>query len=112
MGTWSGSFTFVDDIVTGVLKIIPSPPSIETPHAIYNMGWTSPVKLTDFLAEIEKVAGKRAIVEMTGMQPGDVVSTYADTTRLKKDFNYQPSTPLETGIQSFYQWFNEYYYGT
>lgn len=111
-GNMERDFTFVDDIVTGVLKIIPSPPSIETPHAIYNMGCTSPVKLTDFLAEIEKVAGKKAIVEMTGMQPGDVVSTYADTTRLKRDFNYQPSTPLETGIQRFYQWFNGYYYGT
>ncbi len=110
-GNMERDFTFVDDIVTGVLKIIPSPPLMETPHAIYNMGCTSPVKLTDFLAEIEKVAGKKAIVEMTGMQPGDVVSTYADTTRLKRDFNYKPSTPLGTGIQSFYQWFNGYYFG-
>lgn len=110
-GNMERDFTFVDDIAMGVLKIIPSPPSMETPHAIYNMGCTSPVKLTDFLAEIEKVTGKKAIVEMTGMQPGDVISTYADTTRLKKDFNYQPSTPLETGIQSFYQWFSEFYYG-
>lgn len=111
-GNMERDFTFVDDIAMGVLKIIPSPSSMETPHAIYNMGCTSPVKLTDFLAEIEKVTGKKAIVEMTGMQPGDVISTYADTTRLKKDFNYQPSTPLGTGIQSFYQWFSEFYYGT
>jgi UDP-glucuronate 4-epimerase len=102
-------FTYIDDIVKGVLKILPSPPVAETPHAIYNMGCANPVKLTDFLTVIENVTGKKAIVKMTEMQPGDVVSTYADTSRLKKDFNYQPSTSIKTGINSFYQWFTEFY---
>lgn len=108
-GNMERDFTYIDDIVKGVLKILPSPPVAETPHAIYNMGCSDPVKLTDFLHVIENVAGKKAIVKMTEMQPGDVVSTYADTSRLKKDFNYQPSTSIKTGINSFYQWFTEFY---
>lgn len=109
-GNMERDFTYIDDIVKGVLKILPSPPVAETPHAIYNMGCSDPVKLTDFLHVIENVAGKKAIVKMTEMQPGDVVSTYADTSRLKKDFNYQPSTSIKTGINSFYLWFTEFYY--
>jgi len=108
-GNMERDFTYIDDIVKGVLKILPSPPVAETPHAIYNMGCANPVKLTDFLTVIENVTGKKAIVKMTEMQPGDVVSTYADTSRLKKDFNYQPSTSIKTGINSFYQWFTEFY---
>ncbi len=108
-GDMERDFTYIDDIVKGVLKILPSPPVVETPHAIYNMGCADPVKLTDFLSVIENVTGKKAIVKMTEMQPGDVVSTYADTSQLKKDFNYQPSTSIETGINSFYQWFTEFY---
>ena len=108
-GNMERDFTYIDDIVKGVLKILPSPPVVETPHTIYNMGCADPVKLTDFIRVIENVTGKKAIVKMTEMQPGDVVSTYADTSRLKKDFNYQPSTSIETGINSFYQWFTEFY---
>jgi UDP-glucuronate 4-epimerase len=108
-GDMERDFTYIDDIVKGVLKILPSPLVVEAPHAIYNMGCTNPVKLTDFLNIIENVTGKKANVKMTGMQPGDVVSTYADTSRLKNDFNFQPSTSIETGINSFFQWFITYY---
>lgn len=108
-GNMGRDFTYIDDIVMGLEKILPSPPVAETPHAIYNMGCANPVKLTDFLTVIENVTGKKAIVKMTEMQPGDVVSTYADTSHLKKDFNYQPATSIETGINSFYQWFTEFY---
>jgi len=83
-GNMERDFTYIDDIVRGLLKILPSPPVADTPHAIYNMGCADPVKLTDFLHVIENVTGKKAIVKMTEMQPGDVVSTYADTSRLKR----------------------------
>ncbi len=108
-GNMMRDFTFIDDIVTGILKIIPSQSLEEIPHTIYNMGCSAPVKLTDFLSVIEHEAGMKAIVKMTVMQPGDVISTYADTTHLKRDYNYKPSTPLKTGIHNFFNWFTEYY---
>ena len=108
-GNMERDFTYIDDIVEGTLKIIPSPPQQAIPHAIYNMGCSAPVKLTDFIETIEKVAGKAAIKELTEMQPGDVISTYADTSLLEKDFGYKPSTSIETGIHRFYEWFVRYY---
>ena len=108
-GNMERDFTYIDDIVEGTLKIIPSPPQQAIPHAIYNMGSSAPVKLTDFIETIEKVAGKPAIKELTEMQPGDVISTYADTSLLEKDFGYKPSTSIETGIHRFYEWFVRYY---
>jgi UDP-glucuronate 4-epimerase len=108
-GNMERDFTYIDDIVEGTLKIIPSPPQQIMPYAIYNMGCSAPVKLLDFIETIEKVAGKAAIKEMTEMQPGDVVSTYADTSLLEKDFGYKPSTSIETGIRRFYEWFVKYH---
>lgn len=108
-GDMERDFTYIDDIVKGVLKILLLPPVAETSHAIYNMGCANPVKLTDFLSVIENVSGKKAIVKMTEMQPGDVVSTYADTTLLQNDFNYQPNTSIERGLEIFYQWFIQFY---
>lgn len=108
-GDMQRDFTFIDDIVKGVLKIIPSPPARKTPHTVYNMGCSAPVKLVDFLSDIEKVTGKKANITMTEMQPGDVVSTYADTTLLQRDFNYQPDTSVEEGLEFFYRWFIQYY---
>ncbi|MEA5081033.1 MAG: NAD-dependent epimerase/dehydratase family protein [Dysgonamonadaceae bacterium] len=108
-GKMERDFTYIDDIVEGVLRIIPSPPKANPTYSIYNMGCSSPVKLLDFISTIEKVTGKKAIIELKGMQPGDVVSTYADTSLLKKDFNYQPSTSIENGIRDFYQWFIKFH---
>lgn len=108
-GDMKRDFTFIDDVVKGIMKIIPSPPMMNTPHKIYNMGCSVPVSLTDFLLEIEKNAGKKAFIKMMELQPGDVISTYADTARLKRDFNYHPSTTLETGIHNFYNWFIDFY---
>ena len=107
-GDMMRDFTYIDDIVTGVIKIIPSQAINEVPHTIYNIGCSNPVKLTDFLSVIEHETGMKAKVKMMEMQPGDVISSYADTSKLKRDFNYQPSTPLETGIKNFYNWFVEY----
>ena len=101
-------FTYIDDIVEGVLKIIPSPPQTEIPNVIYNMGCSSPVQLMDFIGIIEKTTGKKADLQMTEMQPGDVVSTYADTSLLEGHFGYKPSTSVEAGMQEFYKWFKDY----
>ncbi len=102
-------FTYIDDIVEGVLKVVPCPPIHVIPHIIYNMGCSSPVKLITLLDTIENVTGKKAIVKMEEMQPGDVISTYADTTRFKRDFNFQPSISIQTGIRKFFQWYIEFY---
>lgn len=107
-GEMQRDFTFIDDIVEGVIRIFPSPPQDNTPCAIYNMGCSSPVQLMDFIRLIEKTTGKKAHLEMTGMQPGDVVSTYADTSLLQQRFDYKPHTSVETGIKNFYDWFKEY----
>ena len=108
-GNMKRDFTYIDDIVAGLIKIVPSPPKVEIPYAIYNIGYSSPVKIMDFIVAIEKVTEKRAVIEMIDMQPGDVIATYADISLLEKDFGYKPSTPLYIGIQRFYKWFKEYY---
>ena len=101
-------FTYIDDVAEGVLKIIPSPPQSEIPHMLYNMGCSSPVQLMDFIRIIEKTTGKEAIIEMAKMQPGDVVSTFADTKLLETNFSYKPATSVETGIEKFHEWFKDY----
>lgn len=101
-------FTYIDDVVEGVLKIIPSFPQTEIPNTIYNMGCSSPVQLMDFIGIIEKTTEKKAILEMADMQPGDVVSTFADTSLLETEFGYKPSTSVKTGIEKFHEWFKDY----
>lgn len=108
-GDMKRDFTYIDDSVAGLIKIVPSTPKVEIPYAIYNIGCSSPVKIMDFIAAIEKVAEKKAVLEMLDMQPGDVIATYADTSLLEKDFGYKPSTPLHIGIEKFHNWFKEYY---
>lgn len=108
-GNMKRDFTYIDDIVAGLIKTVPSPPKRKTPHAIYNIGCSSPVKIMDFIATIEKVSNKKALLEMADMQPGDVIATYADTSLLEKDFGYKPSTSLDVGIAKFYNWFKNYY---
>ena len=90
-------------------KIIALPSADPIPFYIYNIGNSAPVELMDFISVIEKTAGKTAIKQMMGMQPGDVVCTYADTGRLEKDFGYKPSTSIEEGIQKFYDWYVGYF---
>ncbi len=108
-GNMQRDFTFIDDIVKGILKIIPSPPDKNIPYEIYNMGNSQPVALMDFIGTIEKTTGKKAILNFEKMQPGDVRVTYADTSHLEHDFNYKPTTSIETGIQKFHEWFVGYY---
>ena len=107
-GHMKRDFTFVDDIVEGVVKIANHAPTGETPFNVYNIGNSHPIDLMDFISTIEKVSGKKAVLNMMGMQPGDVVCTYADTSRLEQDFDYKPNTSIEEGIQCFYDWFVDY----
>ena len=102
-------FTYIDDVVLGITKIISSPPITEPRNAIYNMGCSAPVSILDFIATLETLTKRKAIIEDLDMQPGDVVNTYADTSLLEKDFGYKPSTSLQIGIEKFHNWFQEYY---
>lgn len=102
-------FTYIDDIVEGVMKIVSHPPVGAIPYTIYNIGNSAPVELLDFIATIEDVSGCRAHKQLIGMQPGDVYCTYADTTRLQRDFGYKPSTSIRVGIRKFYDWYVGYY---
>ncbi len=106
-GQQKRDFTYIDDIVEGILKIAPLPPRSKIPNMVYNMGCASPVQLMDFIRIIEEVTGKRAVKEMTDMQPGDVVSTYADTSLLEQEFGYRPHTSVESGIRNFHEWFKK-----
>ena len=108
-GNMQRDFTFIDDIVKGILKIIISPPVKEIPYEIYNIGNSQPVELMNFIQIMEKTAGKKALLTMEDMQPGDVRNTYADTTHLEDDFDYKPCTTIENGIKKFYEWFVSYH---
>ncbi len=107
-GKMKRDFTYVEDIVCGVIKVVDSAPRGEVPFNIYNIGNSEPVDLMDFIGVIEEVSGKKAQLVMKEMQPGDVVATYADTKRLVDDFGYRPSTDIKDGIQRFYDWYKSY----
>lgn len=102
-------FTYIDDIVEGVLRALDRPPSAKTPHTIYNLGNHKSEKLTDLIAEIERALGKKAHTIMAPMQPGDVPATYADIEKARRELGLQPSTPISTGIPEFIAWFKSYY---
>ncbi|MCD6355085.1 MAG: NAD-dependent epimerase [Prolixibacteraceae bacterium] len=102
-------FTYIDDIVEGVINVLNKSPQKTPPYKIYNIGNSSPVKLMDFIKIIETTLEKKAIKEFYEMQPGDVYKTFADVSELQKDFDYSPNTPLEKGISKFVKWFNSFY---
>jgi len=102
-------FTFIDDIVAGVLRALDRPAAGRPPHALYNLGNHKSEKLTDFIAEIEKALGKKAVMEMAPMQPGDVPATYADIAASTRDLGFEPTTPISVGIPKFVEWFRQYY---
>ncbi|HFU75166.1 MAG TPA: NAD-dependent epimerase [Arcobacter sp.] len=122
-GKMSRDFTYIDDIVEGIIKVIDSPaqknenwsaidPEIQSssaPYHIYNIGNNAPVDLMEFIETIEKSLGKVAEKNMMPMQPGDVESTYADTTELTRNFDYKPNTTLTEGVTEFVKWYREFY---
>lgn len=102
-------FTYVDDIVEGITKILQKAPDTQPPYKVYNIGNSTPVKLLNFIETIEKALGQEAKKEFCDMQPGDVYKTFADVSDLEKDFDYSPDTSLEKGIGEFVKWYNSFY---
>lgn len=122
-GKMKRDFTFVDDIVEGVLKVAdrparpnpdfdsqnPDPGSGKAPYKVYNIGNSSPVLLMDYIHAIEKGLGKKARMELLPLQPGDVPASHADVEDLIRDTGYKPNTPIEDGVRAFTDWYLEYY---
>jgi UDP-glucuronate 4-epimerase len=116
-GNMSRDFTYIGDIVDGIIKVIDNPPviaseakeSTQVPFKIYNIGNNSPVQLLEFIKTLETAIGKVATKNFLPMQDGDVVSTYADVSDLINDFGYKPDTKLSDGIGKFVKWYKEFY---
>ena len=101
-GDMMRDFTYIDDIVEGVVRVMEHAPAS---HEVYNIGCSNPVKLMDFISEIEDALGRKAEKLMLPMQPGDVYQTYADTSKLERDFGYRPGVSLHEGIGKFIEWY-------
>ena len=111
-GDMMRDFTYIDDIITGVVNILEHPPKADDLGAyykIYNIGNNKPEKLMDYISTLEKCLGREAKKEFLPMQPGDVYQTYADVSDLIRDFDFKPDTSIEEGLSRFAEWFLEYY---
>lgn len=102
-------FTYIDDIVQGVLRALQRPPAGAPPHILYNLGNCHPQKLTDFVAILERLLGRKAELSLEPMQPGDVPSTYADIDGSRRDLGFEPETSLRKGLKKFVSWYLEYH---
>jgi len=122
-GKHTRDFTYIDDIVEGVIKTLdnpaisnvdwnsdqPDPATSNAPWRIYNIGNNKPVQLMDYIDALEKALGKKAKINFLSLQPGDVPDTYANTDNLNEKFNYKPSTSVIEGVSNFVKWFKDYY---
>ncbi len=122
-GKMERDFTYIDDIVGGIARMLDNPPapgnewdaehpdpaSSSAPYRIYNIGNNRPVRLLDFIHAIEKYTGKKAIMDLQPIQPGDVEKTWADVNDLIRNFDYKPDTPVDEGIKRFVEWYKTYY---
>ncbi len=122
-GNHRRDFTYIDDIVEGVIRVLDQPaqpnpdwsgdnPDSATSYApwrVYNIGNNNPVELKTYISELELALGKEAKKEMLPLQPGDVPDTYADVKDLIRDFDYKPNTTVKEGMQKFVEWFKSYY---
>lgn len=122
-GKMMRDFTYIDDIVEGILKVLvspavsnedwdtlnPSTASSKAPYRIYNIGNATPIELMYFIETMEKAMGKEAAKDFLPMQDGDVLKTFADVSELEQHFDYHPTTSVEAGVQLFTDWFKEYY---
>jgi UDP-glucuronate 4-epimerase len=116
-------FTYIDDIVEGVVRVCdrpatadphwdsaaPDPASSRAPYRLYNIGSSRPIELMRYIALLEECLGRKAECRLRPLQPGDVPETFADVSELSAAIGYQPSTPIETGVRRFVEWFREYY---
>ncbi len=109
-GDMKRDFTYIDDIVDGIVRVIDNPSTnLVPPYRVYNIGNSEPVSLMEFVAEIEKNVGIEALKEFMPMQPGDVPATWADVSDLTNDLGYRPNTPLAVGITHFVAWYKRFY---
>ena len=122
-GQHTRDFTYIDDIVEGVIKTLdnpatidfewnsdqPDPASSKAPWRIYNIGNNKPVQLLDYINALEKVLDRKAKINLLPLQQGDVPDTYANVDNLRNRFNYKPSTPITLGVSNFVKWYKDYY---
>ena len=107
-GDMKRDFTYIDDIINGILLLLAHPSDESVPNRIYNIGHSNPVALLDFIRTIEEETERKALIEMEDMQPGDVCCTYADISHLQHDFGYYPQVSIQQGIHLFYEWYMGY----
>jgi UDP-glucuronate 4-epimerase len=117
-GKMKRDFTYVDDVIEGVVRVMYQPPQSQAPsgeqagkvpYKLYNIGNHQPVELLHFIEIIEQLLGKEAQKNFLPMQPGDVPMTYADVDDLMQDVGFKPDTPIEVGLAKFVEWYREYY---
>jgi UDP-glucuronate 4-epimerase len=108
-GKMMRDFTYIDDVVTGIIKLIPHRAKSRPPYKIYNLGNNNPVELQEFIATIETLMGKKAQKNFLPMQPGDVITTYANIEELMTDIGFAPATPIAQGLANFVHWYQSYY---
>ncbi|MEG0986560.1 MAG: NAD-dependent epimerase/dehydratase family protein [Clostridia bacterium] len=111
-GRMMRDFTYVDDVVTALLRMLDCPPEADAQgdrYRLYNIGNSRPEKLMDFIETLENCLGVPAQKQLLPMQPGDVRTTYADVSALERDFDYRPATTIAQGLQAFVDWYRRYY---
>ena len=122
-GNHTRDFTYIDDIVAGVIRVLdnpaatdrgfstdtPTPASSSAPYRVYNIGSNSPVLLSRYIELLEENLGKKAIRNLLPMQAGDVADTFADVSALQRDHDYRPTTPVAVGVKRFVDWYRDYY---
>jgi UDP-glucuronate 4-epimerase len=113
-GQMARDFTYIDDIVEGVLRVtecVPEKsPQSSAPARVFNIGNSAPVALLDFIAILEQCLGRKAEIQLLPMQPGDVHATYADVEALAEWVQFRPQTPIEVGLEQFAKWFRAYHH--
>ncbi|HVY13048.1 MAG TPA: SDR family NAD(P)-dependent oxidoreductase [Alphaproteobacteria bacterium] len=108
-GNMQRDFTYIDDIVDGVMAALNRPHTENVPHRVYNLGNAHPEKLTDFISLLEQNLGKKAVYDYQPMQPGDVPATYADISESTADLGFAPRIGIKEGIPRFISWFKDYH---
>jgi UDP-glucuronate 4-epimerase len=122
-GQMKRDFTYVDDVVESITRLVerpaapnpawsgdaPDPATSKAPWRVYNIGNHTPVEVRYVLELLEKLVGKKTEIRLVGMQPGDVPATFADVEALTQAVNFQPATPIETGVARFVEWYRKYH---